>query len=601
MVSAGAGASGQGGQGGALTAGAGGGAIAGAGGSAGASGKAGGVATPDPCALWDRPEGSELDDKLPELALQRLEGDSEESLSLHSLRSSCERPGLLVVRVEPAWCAPCGKRADQLGELLKGFPAEQLDVVTVLYAGPDNAHPTASDLRLWRQAHPSLPGQLARSPDGMAASLIRRAKVVPMVLLVDRRTLRIASAQDILSEDYLVEKVSSSLQEVGVVDATVVPEEKPLIDARFDAFEWSLVQDMTTPLVLPPSPSNAHADDTAAAALGALWFEDGQLAAPTNVACATCHRKDKGFGDGLPVAQGVSVGSLNTPSIDTAAWNRWFFWNGRADSLWSQALGPLENPLETGGNRLHVAHRIKEAYSTSYEAVFGPLPPLDDLARFPPEGRPGDAVYDAMSEADREAVTRVFVNTGKAIEAFERTLRPPPTRLEAYAAGDFEALTPLERDGLRGFLINGCVSCHHGPTLSDGAFHNILMPSSSPSGPGDRGRVDGVATLLASPFRSDGPYSDAPEAGGLLKTLTVGEEMLGQMKTPSLRGVSRSGPWGHGGTFASLEEVAKHYGQAKPQELQGPRFIGERDPAIAGFLGGHNTELIAFLKVFGGD
>lgn len=150
-------------------------------------------------------------------------------------------------------------------------------------------------------------------------------------------------------------------------------------------------------------------------------------------------------------------------------------------------------------------------------------------------------------------------------------------------------------------MAGGCVSCHSGPAMSDGAFHNILMPSSSLSGPGDRGRIDGIDKLLGSPFRADGPYSDDPKAGALLATLTKGDELLGQMKTPSLRGISRSGPWGHGGTFASLEDVMKHYGQAKVQDIKGPRVVGERDPAVAGFGGGHNKELVAFLLVLGGE
>lgn len=575
--------------------------VSGASGSAGVAGSAGAAGSPDPCALWSGPEGDDLDTRLPDLPIQKMADEGEAPSSLHAFRAACERPGLLVVRVEPAWCKQCGKRADRVAPLLLPFPKEQIDVVTVLYAGPDNAHPTEADLRAWQQAHATLPGLLTRSSDGTASSLVRRAKVVPTIFLVDRRTLRISNVLGAPSDRFFVEQVASSLEEVG--GAVVVPdfsEEKPDVDALFDEFEWELVQDMVAPLIPPPSPSNAYADRADAAALGALLFEDLELSGAAGISCATCHRKDKGFSDGLPTAKGVSVGSLNTPAIDTAAWNRWFFWDGRTDSLWSQALGPPENPVETAGSRLHVAHRIKSAYAAPYEAIFGALPPLEDSERFPANGKPGEAAFDAMTKDDQEAVTRVFVNMGKAIEAFERTLRPPKTRLEDYAAGNFEALTPLEREGLKGFLASGCVSCHSGPAMSDGAFHNILMPSSSPSGPGDRGRIDGIDKLLGSPFRADGPYSDDPKVGAILATLTKGDELLGQIKTPSLRGISRSGPWGHGGTFASLEDVMKHYGQAKVQDLMGPRTAGERDPAVAGFGGGHNKELVAFLLVLGG-
>ncbi|RYE92680.1 MAG: hypothetical protein EOO75_06125, partial [Myxococcales bacterium] len=344
---------------------------------------------------------------------------------------------------------------------------------------------------------------------------------------------------------------------------------------------------------------NAHADDPAAAALGAALFADTALAG-SGVACATCHRPDRDFTDGLPVAQGVSIGNLHTPSIATAAWNRWQFWDGRADTLWSQALGPLENPAEMNGSRLQIAHAVRASHGPAFEAVFGPLPPLDQADRFPPAGKPGDAAYDAMAPADRAAVDRVFVGVGKALEAFERTLRPAPTpRFSAYVAGQFDALTVDERAGLVEFMHAGCVSCHHGPTLSDGAFHNILMPSHGPVG--DRGRIDGVARLLASPFRADGPFSDDPAAGSGLASLVASGDMLGQQKTPALRGATRVGPWGHGGTFATLTDVVAHYGQGKPVELAGPRAPGTMDPAVAAFASGHNAPLVAFLTMLGGD
>ncbi len=576
---------------------------AGESGSSGQGGDAGGAAStgPDPCAVSTEPTGSDLGQTLPDLAVQKLGTGGEEALQLHALRASCERPGLLVVRIEPSWCEPCGWRADATEELLGLFPAESIDTVTVLYAGPDNALPTPGDLSTWRAAHPSLPGVLTRSRDGAAAALVRRSHTIPLVLLVDRRTLRISNALDDPDDGFFVDQVAASLEEVGGPVLSPTVELAPSIDERFDAHQWRIIQKMASPLILPPSPSNLHADDPAAASLGQKLFQDISLASDAGIACASCHRQELGFSDGLPTAKGVAIGALNTPGLETAAWNRWQFWDGRADSLWSQALGPLENPLETAGNRLHVAHRIRSTYASSYEALFGPLPPLEDGARFPAEGKPGEPAYEAMTPDDQSAVTRVFVNVGKSLEAFERTLRPAPMRLEAYASGDFEALTPLERNGLHTYLTAGCANCHGGPTLSNGAFFDILMPSNSPTGPGDRGRIDGVPRLLASPFRADGVYSDDPQAGALLGTLTAGDELLGQMKTPSLRGVTRTGPWGHGGTFSTLEEVMKHYGQAKPADLQGPRTQGDIDPAVAHFAAGHNAELLALLKVFGGE
>lgn len=564
---------------------------------AGASGAAGAAQPADPCALWTASAGDNIDDALPDLPVRPGPDASPAVASLHGLRSACERPLLLVLRVEPAWCGPCGLRADRTAALLAPFAGEHLAVETLLYAGPDNAPTTDGDLLAWREAHPSLPGGLLRPDGGDAGALVRGHGTVPMVYLVDARTLRIVQALEAPEEWFLLRQVADALAEVGgpVIEPPAL-EEPPPWDGRFDAFARALIEQMAAPWEPPPDPSNAFADDPAAAKLGEDLFHDPALAGNNEVSCASCHAGSKGFADGRKTAKGVAVGTINTPTA-LASLQRWFFWDGRADSLWSQALGPLENPSETGGSRLHVAHRIGKAHRTSYEALFGPLPPLEDAARFPAEGKPGDPSFDGMTPEDQEAVTRVFVRVGKAIAAYERTLRPPPTRLSAYAAGDVEALTPLERDGLQAFLHSGCVNCHHGPALSDGAFHNIWMPSSG--GPGDRGRIDGIPALLGSPFRKDGPHSDDPSAGAGLAGLAAAPELLGQVKTPTLRNVASTGPWGHGGTFATLEDAVAHYGQAIVSGKKPPGVVGERDPALGGFLGGHNKELVAFLKVLG--
>ena len=576
--------------------------LSGAAGVAGAAGSpvagSAGSAGVDPCAPWPGPEGGEYNDRLPEVAVS---DPSDAALaSLGGLRAGCERPGLLVVRVEPAWCEPCGQAAAGLEAMIAQLPADTVSVVTVLSAGVDNAPATDADVLHWRVAHPQLPGRIVRPLDGAASALLPAGHLVPLVFLADRRTLRVVSSLDAPADSVLSMQLRDGLDEVGAPAPTTPDPPLPdLVDDRFEPSEWALVSALVAPLVPPPSPSNAHADDPDAAALGALLFTDTSLAG-SGVACATCHRADKGLADGLAVPQGVSVGTIHTPSIATAAWSRWQFWDGRADSLWSQALGPLENPVEMNGTRLGVAHRVADQYATAYEGVFGALPPLADGARFPAAGKPGDVAYDTMSEADRAAVDRVFVNVGKALEAHERTLRPSPlTRLTAYVNGQPEALTPLERDGLAIFLHAGCINCHSGPTLSDGAFHNILMPSHAVDGPGDPERRDGITRLLASPFRADGVFSDDPASGAHLASLVSSERLLGQQKTPSLRDVARTGPWGHGGTFATLGDVVAHYGQGKASELMGPRAPGTEDVTVGTFVQGHNAPLVAFLEALG--
>jgi cytochrome c peroxidase len=257
----------------------------------------------------------------------------------------------------------------------------------------------------------------------------------------------------------------------------------------------------------------------------------------------------------------------------------------------------LEEPAEDGTTRLEVAHRIAAVYRAPYTAIFGELPPLDDAGRFPPVGKPGDAAWESMTDEDRFAVERVIANLGKALEAFERQLARSAgdTPLDRYLAGDLEAMTPRARDGLASFVRRGCISCHDGPLLSDQDFHALRMPDDELAGP-DRGRMDGIAVALASSFRADGPHSDAPDAWPLIEQLDDPTK-LGQFRTPSLRGVALTAPYGHAGTLETLAEVIRHdaMGGLPPDD---PRALGTSDPALFPFEPGPDEveALVEFLE-----
>src|SRR4051794_32234828 len=164
---------------------------------------------------------------------------------------------------------------------------------------------------------------------------------------------------------------------------------------------------------LPPDPSNKVADDERAVALGQQLFFDTQLSANGKVACASCHLPEQGFQDGKPLGQGVGTTARRTMPIAGAAYSPWLFWDGRKDSLWAQALGPLESAVEHGGSRTQYAHLIERAYRAEYEAFFGQLPALSDAARFPPAAGPGAestarSAGERMTPADRATVSRIY-------------------------------------------------------------------------------------------------------------------------------------------------------------------------------------------------
>jgi cytochrome c peroxidase len=275
----------------------------------------------------------------------------------------------------------------------------------------------------------------------------------------------------------------------------------------------------------------------------------------------------------------------------------------------------MENPIEMGSSRLFVAHHIFAEYKVGYEAVFGALPPLTDGARFPPAGKPGEPAFDGMAEADREAVTTVFVNAAKSIAAFERGLRARPSRFDAYLDGDERALTAEEKDGIVAFFQAGCSQCHHGPRLTDDGFHSLRFPSHSLAA--DEGRLGAFGVMKRSPFRADGPYSDAPRGDRRVARARPGRWGRGAFKTPSLRGTAATGPWGHAGTLPSLDDVLRVYGRrGMPMDraldggpdsglggepLPDGLAVGETEPWVPEFHDAARGPIEAFLRTLTAD
>jgi cytochrome c peroxidase len=330
---------------------------------------------------------------------------------------------------------------------------------------------------------------------------------------------------------------------------------------------------------LQPDPSNHVSDDPAAAELGRALFFDMRLSADGTVACASCHKPDRQFQDDRPVGRGMGEGRRRTMPIAGTAHVPFLFWDGRKDSQWSQALGPLENPLEHGADRTMVVRLVAGAYRAQYESLFGALPGLDALPEHAMPGGPGavGAAWDGMTAGQQHAVNLAYANVGKSIAAFERTIEPEPTRFDAFAAalaaGDAEQARALfsdaERDGLKLFIGQGnCVSCHNGPLFSDNAFHNLGLPGEDPAR--DTGRSTAVAEVKADIFNCLGAFSDAraSQCTELRFMDTDSPELVGAFRPPSLRGVAGRAPFTHAGKFATLADLLAHY-NAAPAALLG--------------------------------
>ncbi len=240
---------------------------------------------------------------------------------------------------------------------------------------------------------------------------------------------------------------------------------------------------------LPADPSNIYADNPETAKFGHQLFFDKRLSINGSVSCATCHIPEKSFTDSLAKAKAVGVTERGTPTIIGIAYSPWFFWDGRSDSLWSQALSPLESDVEHGGNRSMYARVIYDdpIYRKQYHDLFGPLPDLQNTNRFPINADPNNdnaksSQWNSMKELDQLAITRVFVNIAKAIAAYQRLLIPSPSRFDNYVSALQESrpnnyLTDEEISGLKLFIGKAkCITCHQGPLFTNHAFHNVGAP-----------------------------------------------------------------------------------------------------------------------------
>jgi len=357
---------------------------------------------------------------------------------------------------------------------------------------------------------------------------------------------------------------------------------------------------------VPASPSNRYADDAAAMALGKRLFFDARLSGNGEFSCATCHQPDMRYTDGLARSQGVGEAMRNSPTLVGTAYNRWFYWDGRRDSLWAQALIPFEAADEMGSSRVSVLRVVAEGddYISDYESVFGMSIDINFEALPEHAGPFGNdasrSAWAAISHEDQEQINTAYVNVGKAIAAFERTLLPSESRfdrfVESFNSKDgMVGLGEQEAAGARLFLDadkTQCLQCHNGPLLTNGEFHNI--GSGNFSGETlDFGRSIGLRAVLMDEFNCLGPYSDAKqyECRELLFLNTDSHLPLrGAFKVPTLRGLKLTAPYFHDGRFETLREVLEFYNTppsadgVSPHELSPMGLTKEQLGQLEAFL-----------------
>ena len=372
-------------------------------------------------------------------------------------------------------------------------------------------------------------------------------------------------------------------------------------------FQWT-AQELATLNSLKSNPnpatdaSNRYLHNAAAADLGQHLFFDKRFSRNAQIACASCHQPDKQFADGLAVASALATGTRNTPSLLGAAKQHWFFWDGRKDSLWSQALAPWENPLEHSFTRTEAVKLLATdaQYTSQYQTVFeSSLPsnlpqhlnqaatPLGDLAQL--------QAWKQLPDATRQQVDQVYANMGKALAAYIATLQLPKSRFDRYlqqlnqAALQPTLLNEQELAGARLFVGKAqCLLCHSGAHLSNLGFQNI--------GSGVMGKDSGRAAVLdevrVDRFNCLGEFSDAkPEQCTELNYMTRDRHaVLGAFKVPSLRNVANTAPYFHDGRFDSLEEVVAYYVTVSHDNTL------EKDLPPISLSADEQRQLVAFLR-----
>lgn len=283
---------------------------------------------------------------------------------------------------------------------------------------------------------------------------------------------------------------------------------------------------------LPVPPDNELTRDKVA--LGRRLFFDTVLSRDYSMSCATCHDPRRAFTDGLPHAVGIEgrPNPRHVPTLVNRAYGRTFFWDGRAASLEEQALQPIQNPNELGSSLAEVVARLKghAEYPAMFRASFGTEPDTQGL--------------------------------GRALASYVRTILSGDAPIDRYYAGNADALTQEQREGLRLFVgTANCSACHLGPTFTDEQFHNT-----------------GVAFRNGA-LRDEGRFAATGKA-----------EDRGRFKTPTLREVARTAPYMHDGSLATLDDVIEFYnrgGNRNPgidEQLRPLNLTAEEKRALKAFL-----------------
>jgi len=329
-------------------------------------------------------------------------------------------------------------------------------------------------------------------------------------------------------------------------------------------------------LPAPLTDTDFRTTDPARVELGRLLFHEPLLSGNRNIACSTCHHSTLASADGTSL--GVGEGGLGlgparrtgpgrtslkhrVPRHSPALFNlgahefTTLFHDGRVtlapdeprgydtpaeeylpdglpSVLAAQALFPLLAEIEMAGSvdSNDVAAAAARRRDHGWRVIERRL--RDSEAWLPPFVRAFPSV--------RRAADIDIVHVAHALDDFiNAEWRASASPFDHWLAGD---VTALDDDAVAGLVVfhgkGGCDRCHAGPLQTDHAFHALMLP---PLGPGRTRAFD-------SSNRDPGRMNVTDDPADAYR-----------FRTPSLRNVARTAPYGHAGTFATLEGIVRHH------------------------------------------
>ncbi|WP_435005515.1 cytochrome-c peroxidase [Tundrisphaera lichenicola] len=303
--------------------------------------------------------------------------------------------------------------------------------------------------------------------------------------------------------------------------------------------------------------------------LGKQLYFDPRISKDGTVSCATCHDPAKGWTDNLKTSSGIKgqKGGRNAPTVINTVYGKTMFWDGRAPSLEGQAQGPIQNKIEMGDQSYkEIIERLRTipGYKEQFLKVFGTEATLDGMAK-------------AIASFERTALS--------GNSTYDKYLRSDPDEPES-----FKVMSESEKRGMVLFGLPlteedpykvdkallkkaNCTACHAGFNFTDEQFHNLGVGYDEAKGEfADRGRFE------ISPIGAKAPQE------------------RGAFKTPTVRDITRTGPYMHDGSEKTLEEIIEFYNKGG---VKNPALDPEMKPL--NLTDSEKADLVAFMKALTGE